>query len=86
MGTTKIGDTVKTSDRWIKVDETLTIITTAVTNIVSISIEPVGETSMNFLVSIYTSGSKRPQADTRFTTFQYATAFRDEILAKIDRL
>lgn len=36
MDTTKIGDTVKTSDRWIKMDENTTIVTTALTNITSI--------------------------------------------------
>lgn len=76
MNTTKITDTVRTSDRWIKVDETTTIITTALTNITSI-IRNGND------VTVYYGYDN---CESVFPTPAEAEAFRDEILAKIDRL
>lgn len=65
-----------TSDRWIKVDETTTIITTALTNITAI-------TCLHNEVRIY---CHEDLSCVSFPTPAEAEAFRDEILAKIDRL
>ena len=65
-----------TSDRWIKMDENTTIITTALTNITSI-IRNGND------VTVYYGYDN---CESVFPTPAEAEAFRDEILAKIDRL
>lgn len=67
---------IPTSNRWIKMDENTTIITTALTNITSIY-------RNGNDVTVY-SGSDN--CESVFPTPAEAEAFLDEILAKIDRL
>ena len=74
MKTTK--PTAPTSDRWMKMDENTTIITTALTNITSII--------RNGNVVAVCSGYDN--CESVFPTTAEAEAFIDEILAKIDRL
>ena len=68
--------TAPTSDRWIKVDEHNTIILTALSRITNIYCCEQG-------IKVY-CGDSRSILD--FDTLAEAEAFRDEILAKIDRL
>lgn len=65
-----------TSDRWMKMDENTTIITTALTNITSI-IRNGND------VTVYYGYDN---CESVFPTPAEAEAFRDELLAKIDRL
>lgn len=74
MNTTK--PTAPTSDRWMKMDENTTIITTALTNITSIIRNG----------NDITVCSGYDNCESVFPTTAEAGAFRDEILAKIDRL
>ena len=76
MNTTKINDTVKTSDRWIKVDENKTLVLTALTRITDILYYG------NKIKICYGESS----VVLEFPTPAEAEAYRDEILAKIDRL
>ena len=70
------GEVKPTSDRWIKMDENTTIITTALTNITSI-IRNGND------VAVYCG---HDNCESVFSTTAVAEAFLDEILAKIDRL
>ena len=74
MNTTK--PTAPTSDRWMKMDENTTIITTALTNITSII------RNGNDITVYYGYDN----CESVFPTTAEAEAFRDEILANIDRL
>jgi len=80
MNTTK--PTAPTSDRWMKMDENTTIITTALTNITSIFLSDfqIGD---KYKINIWYGENAVPLW---LPTHAEAEAFRDEILAKIDRL
>ena len=74
-----------TSDRWIKVDDEETLILTALSHIKSIAL--LDGNGGPYEVRYYFTSDRSNEYNSKYCyTLAEAEAFRDEILAKIDRL